>query len=123
MRIFSGVLCLLLILFAGFQYNDPDFWRWGAIYGLAAVFAGVAALFPRVLSAGRGLVAYLVCFALSLAGVYYYWPDTPQWWSPAVWSDAAVMSDGTEIAREGMGMMIVAFAMLVAGVTALRRRV
>jgi hypothetical protein len=122
MRIFSGVLCLLLIVFAAFQYNDPDFWLWGGIYGLAALFAGLAAILPGAMSAGRGRLAYLVCFALSLAGGYYYWPDTPEWWSPKVWSDAAVMSDGTEIAREGMGMMIVAFAMLIAGLTVLRRR-
>lgn len=122
MRIVNGVFCLLLIIFAAVQYNDPDFWRWGAIYGVAALFAALAALRPGLLSAGKGMLAYLVGFALAVAGMFYYWPDTPEWWAPHVWADAAVMSDGTEIAREGMGMMVVALAMLIVGVTVLRRR-
>ncbi len=122
MRIVNGVLCLLLVVFAGFQYNDPDFYLWGGIYGLAAVFTGIAAVAPGLYARRRVASVFAVCLALALIGVWRYWPDAPEWWAPHVWSDAAVMSDGTENAREGMGMMIVAASMLVAGITALRRR-
>lgn len=122
MRIVYAFLCLLLVAFAAFQINDPDWWWWGGIYALAAVFTGVAAFRPGLYAAGAWTGAFAICLALALAGVFYYWPDTPGWWRPEVWSDAAVMSDGTETAREGMGMMIVAAAMLLVGVVVLAKR-
>jgi hypothetical protein len=122
MRIVNGVLCLILLTFVAVQYNDPDPWRWGGIYGVAAIFAGLAAFRPALFTSGRVAVIYVVCLLASLVGVYHYWPNTPEWWAPKVWADAAVMSDGTEIAREGMGMMIVALAMLYVGLTVRRQR-
>ena len=115
MRIVNGIFCVILILFAVAQYNDPDFYLWGAIYGVGAVFAGIAALRPAMF-AGPGLrLSYLIALAASVAGLIYYWPTTPQWWMQEVWWE-------TETAREGMGMMVVLAAMLVAGVAVLSAR-
>lgn len=115
MRIVNGVFCIVLILFALVQYNDPDFFLWGAIYGLGAIFAGIAALRPGLFALPRLRLFYLVALVACVAGLIYYWPTTPQWWMQEVWWE-------TETAREGMGMMIMLLAMLAAGVAALGAR-
>ena len=115
MRIVNGIFCVILILFAGVQYNDPDFLLWGGIYGLGAVFAGIAAFAPRLFAVPALGFLYPVVLAASVAGLIYYWPTTPHWWMQEVWWE-------TETAREGMGMMIVLAAMLAAGWAVRRTR-
>lgn len=115
MRILNGLLSIILVLFAAAQYNDPDALLWGVIYGIAALWCGIAALRPRLLRHGllRGLWA--LCAMAGLAGVIWYWPGTPNWWVREVWWE-------TETAREGIGMMIVFAALLVAGLRTVLRR-
>ena len=43
MRYVNGGLCAIMILFVIVQYNDPDFALWTVIYGIPAIWAGVAA--------------------------------------------------------------------------------
>lgn len=38
MRIAAGIMLVLFISWAGFQYNDPDAVLWAIIYGAAAIF-------------------------------------------------------------------------------------
>ena len=115
MRIANAIFGAVLILFAVVQYNDPDALLWGAIYGLAAFWSGVAALRPG-LFASRPLGALLgACLAAGFAGLAWYWPDTPNWWVKEVWWE-------TETAREGMGMMIVVAALCLAAAGAFLRR-
>lgn len=59
MRVFYGVLCLLMLLFAAVQYNDADAAIWMVIYGVPAVWTGITALFPGLL-ANRALRSLLV---------------------------------------------------------------
>ena len=50
MKVFNIVCCLLFIVFAALQYNDPDPWLWIAIYGYTAFLCFQAArgkYFPR----------------------------------------------------------------------------
>ena len=115
MRIVNGVFCLLLILFTAVQYNDPDYLLWAMIYGIGAVFAGLAAFRPGLLGSPRLATLFALCLAASFGGLFYYWPTTPNWWAKDVWWQ-------TETAREGMGMMIVVVAMLIVGLTVLRAR-
>ena len=103
------------MLFAAVQYNDPDALYWGAIYGIAAVWTGIAALRPALFSKSAVSTLFLVSLVLALAGVWYHWPQSPEFWKQDVWWN-------TETAREGMGMMIAAFALLFAGFIALRAR-
>jgi len=42
MKIFNLVFCILFILFAGLQYNDPDPYVWVPIYMYAAVLCWLA---------------------------------------------------------------------------------
>lgn len=115
MRILNALLCIILVLFAAAQYNDPDALLWGMIYGISAFWCGLAALRPGLLRLGPLRVLWAVCVVAGLAGMVWYWPETPNWWVREVWWE-------TETAREGMGMMIVFAALLVAGLrTALRQ--
>jgi len=43
MKIVNIILTLLFILFAYFQYNDPDPWLWIAVYLYIALISGLAA--------------------------------------------------------------------------------
>lgn len=114
MRILAGILCVILVLFTVVQYNDPDFVFWGAIYGIGAVWTGFAALSPATLTWGGARAMMALCVAAALYGVVYFYPTTEGFWRQDVWWE-------TETAREGMGMMIVLIALLVAGTFCLRR--
>jgi hypothetical protein len=115
MRIVNGILCLVLILFAVSQYNDPDGVFWTAVYLVAAVWCGVAALRPGQMAVPAVRVVYGLSLAAAVAGVVVFWPDASRWWMQEVWWE-------TETAREGMGFMIILAALLVAGTAILRRR-
>jgi hypothetical protein len=114
MRIASGVLATLLMLFALVQYNDPDGALWAFIYGVAAFWPGVAAWRPAALGAPAAKAAMLATFALAVAGTIYFWPTSEGWWRVSVWWHS-------ETAREGMGFMIIVAGLLLAIMTRSRR--
>ena len=114
MRLICGILCLMMILFAVAQYNDPDFVFWGPVYGIAALWTGFAALSPGTVQWGFGRIMLLICLAATVYGVIHFYPKTDKWWMQDVWWE-------TETAREGMGMMIVLVALLASAAVALRR--
>ena len=111
MRYLNGFICALLCLFAIAQYNDPDAIVWGLIYGIPAVWAGLAAWRPGGLSRSPAALAALgACLILALAGTVYMWPaDFSVWWD-------------VEEVREDMGLMIVTTALLVVALTLWRFR-
>lgn len=49
MRAVHVVLCGVLLLFAALQYNDPDWYYWGPVYLLAAIWSFLAGLAPQLL--------------------------------------------------------------------------
>jgi hypothetical protein len=111
LRVLSAIFCLVLILFALVQYNDPDFLFWFAIYALAATWCGAVAFRPQLLTTSsplRGL------FALSLigagVGTVFFWPAGEAWWTKQVIWD-------NELVREGLGMAIVLIGLVIAGLT------
>lgn len=97
---------MLMLLFIGVQYNDPDGPIWMIIYGVPAVWAGLAFFRQSVFRKSLSKALLLISILLSIAGVIYFWPTTPHWWASEVWYS-------TETAREGMGMMIVTIALIV----------
>jgi hypothetical protein len=115
MRYLNGFFCVIMILFVAVQYNDPDYAFWMVIYGISAVWAGVAALRPAVLARDLYTAGLILTTAAAVAGTVYYWPTVPGWWRKDVWWNE-------ETAREGMGMMIVTVTLLVVLVTAWRAR-
>lgn len=61
MQIFNVFFCLVFILFAGLQYNDPDPYIWMPIYLYSAVLCALAAqkrFYPGAYLAG--ILVYLV---------------------------------------------------------------
>jgi len=60
MGIFNLIFCVLFIVSAALQYNDPDPWLWMPIYGFGAVLCWLAfrrKYFPKAYL--FGIVAYL----------------------------------------------------------------
>lgn len=105
--IFILLMCLML-LFAGVQFNDPDGLMWMAIYSLPAFWCALAAFARQAYGNLIVRISLYVSLIASLAGVIRFWPLTPEFWKKNVWFNV-------ETAREGMGLMIVAFviAMLI----------
>ena len=61
MRIFNLIFCILFVLFAVLQYNDPDPYLWIPIYLYAAVLCWLAfkkQFYPKAYV--FGIIAYLV---------------------------------------------------------------
>jgi hypothetical protein len=115
MKYLNIALCVLMVLFAAVQYNDPDGVLWAAIYLVPAIWAGIAAFrLDALMKSGTiGLLAVYVIAELSL--VFYYWPTTPGFWRMDVWWE-------TETAREGMGVMIAAAAITIVLATVVKSR-
>jgi len=106
MRYVNMILCLFMLLFIGVQYNDPDGLIWMLIYLVPAVWAGIAAFRPRWLTKALPNGLLILSIIAAIVGVFYFWPDTPQWWTKDIWYYV-------ETAREGMGLMIVSIVLLI----------
>ncbi|MEM7425543.1 MAG: transmembrane 220 family protein [Pseudomonadota bacterium] len=106
MRIVTGVLCVLMLLFAGVQFNDPDGFFWMVVYGTGAVWTGLACFRTDLLDTGPARVLLWANLAAACAGTVYFWPRSAGWWRVDVWWH-------TETAREGMGMMMLVIVLLV----------
>jgi hypothetical protein len=100
-----------MVLFGAVQYNDPDGLLWMGIYAVPALWCGVG-LFWRKVFKNKGIIAlYWASVVMAVAGVVYFWPLTPQFWTKDVWYNV-------ETAREGMGLMIVLIVLLVVSFSA-----
>ena len=106
MRYVNMLLCVLMLVFIGVQFNDPDGPIWMLIYAVPAVWTAIAAFRPTWLRETLPNTLLLLCIVAAVAGMIYYWPTTPRWWASEVWYE-------TETAREGMGMMIVAVVLSI----------
>lgn len=106
MRYLHCVFMIMMLLFMAVQYNDPDGLTWMMIYSVPAFWSAVAVFWHLWFDKHAFRVCLLASIVASLAGVVYYWPLTPQFWTKAVWYEV-------ETAREGMGLMIVAIVLSV----------
>ena len=97
----SLLLGALFLLFAIFQYNDPDGVLWMGIYGIAAAISvGVAfnrVIMPILIAAG---VAYLV-------GAIAQWPPVFEGFGDTM------HSLNVELARESAGLFLCFLVMLL----------
>lgn len=100
------VLCLLMILFAAVQYNDPDGPLWMMIYLIPALWAGMAAFRIDVLRRATPMAILGICVIAAAFATVCYWPTMSGWWRREVWWQE-------ESAREGMGTMIVLAVLLM----------
>ncbi len=115
MRFVNGLIALMLLLFAAVQYNDPDFYLWIPIYLIPAILAAIAAFRPPLLAKKLVRTALYLCLAAAAGGTFYAWPTTEGWWLKEVWWE-------DEMAREGMGLMIVTLSLFVVAASNWRSR-
>jgi hypothetical protein len=111
MRYVNGFFCVLLMLFAIVQYNDPDAILWILIYGITAVWAGLAAFRPVRFAHNQWLLTVFGVSLVAIAGgAVYDWPQSiADWWD-------------NEVVREGLGLIIATAALLVVAYTLWRTR-
>ena len=110
MKYINLFFCAMMILFIVVQYNDPDGPMWAVIYSVPAVWAGLAAFRLQHLFGPRSMVLLGASLLAAFALTAYYWPTTENFWVTEVYWE-------TETAREGMGMMIATFVLVVAAAT------
>lgn len=109
-RFFFGFSALLFLIFAYWQWNDPDPEIWVSLYGFAAVMCGFAAF-------DRFFVPILVFSAIAaLVGGIYYFPDSINQWIQQEWqqADLSMKTMEMEEARESFGLLIVSIVMSLA---------
>ena len=115
MKFVNLFLCFLMFLFICVQYNDPDGFLWALIYIVAGTWAGLAGLHPEKVINRSAIILLNMCVFAGVLLMFYFWPDTPQFWKKDVWWV-------TETAREGMGIMVANIVLLSASVTIWRAR-
>jgi hypothetical protein len=122
MRYVNGFFCVLLVLFAIVQYNDPDAILWILIYGIPAVWAGLAAFRPARFAHNQLLLTVFGVTLVAIAGgAIYDWPQSiADWWQNEVVRGG--MSPDYEVVREGLGLIIATVALLVVAYTLWRTR-
>lgn len=93
-------LAFLFIVFAIFQYNDPDPFVWIPIYGIAA-FISIGVALNRIV-----LPVLIVAMVLYLVGAVVMWPSS---------YEGLTLDMGYKIeieeARESLGLLICGLAM------------
>ncbi len=115
MRYVNGILCLVMLLFAGVQYNDPDFFIWIPAYLVPAVWAGLAAWRPALVGRPRPFAGLAACLGAAAFATVLLWPTEPGWWQKDVWWEK-------EVVREGMGVMVLTLVLAVVALTAWTKR-
>ena len=99
MTFFYAFLGLVLLAFAGLQYNDPDGIYWAIVYLVPAIALGLAAFVPHRFATLLGRILLFAAVLVLAFGVYVYWPSnltslsTDAWWE-------------NEPVKEGFGVAI-----------------
>ncbi len=106
MKIFKIFFGLLFILFAYFQYNDPDSAIWIFTYFIAALacFMSFRELWPS-------WVFYAMAAGYMIASVLQWPPE----FEGVFWGESQMRSLNIELARESLGLVICAVVMLILG--------
>lgn len=118
MRILSGILGVLLIVFVCVQWNDPDGPMWMVIYGIGSLWCLLAAFRPGVYTAGAVFGLFALSLISAIGGVIYFWPEVTNWWDINVWWPEVT----GETSREGMGMMVLVLFLIAPALVARRMR-
>lgn len=111
MKIITGILILMFLVFALVQINDPDPMVWITIYLMMSVISGAA--FLGKLNRYIPIMALIICVAMMIN----LWPGLMQWLASAdrrlIFDDIAKMQNiYIEEAREFFGLLICMAALL-----------
>ena len=107
MKVFNLIFCVLFILFAGLQYNDPDPYIWIPLYLFAAVLCWLAfrrKYYPRLYLAG------IIVYTLYAAYLFFSKDGMLDWMREHQAENIAQEMTATkpwiEATREVMGLVI-----------------
>jgi len=101
-KILAVTFGLLFLLFAAFQYNDPDPEVWVPIYGAAAVACFMAYV---------GVARWWFFVGMALLYLVAAWYQHPPVFEGFMFSEVGMRSLNVELAREAGGLLICALAM------------
>lgn len=114
MKIFNLIFCILFLICAGLQYNDPDPYVWIPLYGYSAVICWLAfrgRYYPRAMLIG---IAVYAVYAIYL---FFTNDGVVDWFSKHHAENiAGAMKAATpwiEDTREFFGLCILAFVLLM----------
>jgi Transmembrane family 220, helix len=108
MSILNIILGLMMLAFAGVQYNDPDMPQWVLLYSVPALWMYAVTFRLQSVARSKDLMVLLGLTLVFYVGtVVYYWPAMPNFWLKEVWIVE-------ETAREGMGLMVALAVVVVA---------
>lgn len=123
MRIFNLLFCLLFVISAGLQYNDPDPYVWIPIYGYGAVLCWLAfsnKYYPRAYLAGIIVyLAYAIWLFFTSDGV---WDWITKHNAENIAQTMKAERPWIEDTREFFGLLILVFVLLVDYLYAKKRR-
>ena len=103
-KVIALVFGLLFILFAAFQYNDPDPQIWIPIYSVAAI-----ACFMAFAGVGQPVLYGIIAAGYVVAAIYQ-WPPK---FEGFLFSEVGMRSMNIEMAREAGGLAICAAVMVL----------
>ena len=106
-RVLSAILVALFAFACIVQFNDPDPFRWGALYAAAAVVTA------RVVWGRMRATLPAVVGAIALVWALTLLPDAARTSFPELFQTWRMMTPGMEEGRESLGLMIVAAWMFV----------
>ncbi|WP_439556659.1 transmembrane 220 family protein [Dyadobacter sp.] len=106
MRLLKIFFCIIFVIFAYFQLNDPDSGLWIGIYSFAALacFMSIRDLWPSWV--------FYVLGAAYLIGAVFQWPAE---FEGIFFGETQMRSLNIELARESLGLGISAIVMFVIG--------
>jgi hypothetical protein len=117
-RLMFGFCSLLFLLFAYWQWNDPDPEVWVSIYGFAAILSALAAF-------GRyPLFVLLTAATLGFLGGLYFFPASVSEWVLQEWQqqDLSMKTLNMEEARESFGLLIISVVLSFAAYAGWRKK-
>ena len=103
MKILNGILALLFILFAYWQFNDPDALTWVIIYLLVAAMSAYA-IFKKIDK--RILVFFLTFFLVYTLSYTPYILDWIRQGMPSIADEMKASTPYIEYTREFFGLLI-----------------
>jgi hypothetical protein len=116
-RAVAWIMVVVFLLSVIVQYNDPDPIPWMAMYGAAMILTLWYAVRPPGGPSALSLVVFAIAAAWSLRLASTVWGRVPL---AEIFATAGMKTEAIEVARESVGLAIVAGWMLL--LVAVRRR-
>ena len=123
MKIFNLIFCVLFILFAGLQYNDPDPYVWIPLYLYSAVLCWWAfrqKFYPKLYLTGIAIYAIYAAYLFFTKDGMLDWMREHQ--SENIAQEMKATKPWIEAAREVLGLLIMIIVLLINYFYSKRRR-